>query len=208
MDGVVTVEHPLIAHHLSILRDQRTPSALFRQQTHRLATLLAFAATADLPLRPKRVVTPLTETTGSEISVRIALVPILRAGLGLVDPLQVLLPEAAVWHLGMYRDEETASPVSYYCKLPQGNPCDVAIVLDPMLATGGSITSALQALQQWGCPDIRVLSVIASRPGVERLQREFPSVKIFVGAVDAELDERKFIVPGLGDAGDRIFNTI
>ncbi len=208
MDAVVEVVHPLVDHHLTILRDRNTPPALFRQQTHRLATLLAYAATSDLPVRTKRINTPLVEMEGQEIAGRIAIVPILRAGLGLVDPLQDLLPEAEVWHLGMYRDEATATPVEYYCKLPRDNPSDVAFVLDPMLATGGSVVSALEALQRWGCPDIRVLSVIASRPGIDRMRREFPAVRIFVAAVDPELNQDKFIVPGLGDAGDRIFNTL
>ncbi len=208
MDGVIEVQHPLVDHHLTLLRDKHTPPALFRQQTHRLAALLAYAATADLPLQSKPISTPLTEMDGRELAVRIAIVPILRAGLGLVDPLQDLLPEAEVWHLGMYRDEQTAQPVEYYCKLPKDGACDVGFVLDPMLATGGSVVSAIAALQRWGCPDIRVLSVIASRPGVERLQREFPQVRIFVSSVDPVLNEQKFIVPGLGDAGDRIFNTL
>lgn len=208
MTGVIEVKHPLVDHHLAILRDKHTPSSLFRQQTHRLATLLAYAATADLPLKPKTLSTPLVEMQGSELAVRIAIVPILRAGLGLVDPLQDLLPEAEVWHLGMYRDEATAQPVEYYCKLPDGGACDVGFVLDPMLATGGSVVSAIEALKRWGCPDIRVLSLIASRPGVERLEREFPGLRIFVSAIDPELNEQKFIVPGLGDAGDRIFNTM
>jgi uracil phosphoribosyltransferase len=174
---------------------------------HRAATLLAYAATQDLPLVIKTVVTPLATTQGKQLASRIALIPILRAGLGMVDPLQSLLPDAEVWHLGLYRDEATSQPVEYYCKLPPGDPCDVGFILDPMLATGGSLLSAIEALQRWGCKDIRILSVIASRPGIERLQREYPHVQIFVCAVDPELDHRNFIVPGLGDAGDRIFNT-
>ena len=208
MEGVIEVKHPLVDHHLTILRDTTTPPSLFRQQTHRLAALLAYAATEDLPLQDKQIKTPITEMTGSELSCRIAIVPILRAGLGLIDPLQDLLPDAEVWHLGMYRDEKTARPVEYYCKLPEGGACDVGFVLDPMLATGGSVVSAIEALERWGCPDIRVLSVIASRPGVERLQEAFPMVRIFVSSIDPELNEDKFIVPGLGDAGDRIFNTL
>lgn len=207
MTHLVELQHPLAKHHLSILRESTTPPWLFRQQVHRLATLLAFAATEDLPVRTRPVTTPLTTTQGYELSTRIALVPILRAGLGLVDPLQSLLPEAEVWHLGMYRDEVTSRPVEYYCKLPATNPCDVGFVLDPMLATGGSLLSAIEALQRWGCPDIRVMSVIASQPGIDRLKREYPGVRLFVCAVDPELNDRNFIVPGLGDAGDRIFNT-
>ncbi len=207
VNGVIEVKHPLVDHHLTILRDKRTSPSHFRRQTHRLASLLAYAATADLPLATKRISTPLTEMDGSQLACRIALVPILRAGLGLVDPLQELLPDAEVWHLGMYRDEQTAEPVEYYCKLPTSGACDVAFILDPMLATGGSIVSAIEALQRWGCPDIRVLSVIASRPGVERMQAEYPQIRIYVSAIDPELNDQKFIVPGLGDAGDRIFNT-
>ena len=207
MSQVVEVRHPLIDHHLTVLRDKTTCPTVFRQQTHRIAGLLAYAATSDLQLKPKEIETPLTKMQGQELAARIAIVPILRAGLGLVDPLHELLPNAEVWHLGMYRDEATAQPVEYYCKLPEGRPTDVGIVLDPMLATGGSVISAIEALQRWGCPSIRVLSVIASRPGIERLQSQFPEVQIYVAAIDPELNEQKFIVPGLGDAGDRIFNT-
>jgi uracil phosphoribosyltransferase len=207
MSQLVILKHPLAAHHLSIIRDAATPSSLFRQQIQRAATLLAFAATEDLPLVSRPVITPLTTTTGQQLACRIALVPILRAGLGLVDPLQSLLPEAEVWHLGMYRDEATAQPVEYYCKLPEADPCDVGFVLDPMLATGGSLLSAIDTLMRWGCRDIRVLSVIASQPGIERLQQQYPDLRIFVCAVDPELDHRNYIVPGLGDAGDRMFNT-
>ncbi|MEZ6153547.1 MAG: uracil phosphoribosyltransferase [Pirellulaceae bacterium] len=207
MSEVFAVEHPLIDHHLTVLRDENTSPALFRQQIRRLATLLAYTATSDLPTTSKAIRTPMMQMVGSELSVRVAIVPILRAGLGMVEPLQELLPEAEVWHLGMYRDERTATPVEYYCKLPPGGACDIGFVLDPMLATGGSVISALETLARWGCPDLRVLSIIAARPGVERLTREFPQVKIYVAAVDPELNEHKFIVPGLGDAGDRIFNT-
>ncbi len=206
--SVVVVKHPLVSHHLTILRDRNTPPVLFRQQTYRLATLLAFAATEDLQLRDRIIQTPLAQMTGGELAPKIALVPILRAGLGMIEPLQELLPDAEVWHLGMYRDEKTAMPVEYYCKLAQGGASDVGFVLDPMLATGGSVLSAIEALHRWGCPDVRVLSIIASQPGVDRLQKEFPNVAVYVCAIDPELNEHKFIVPGLGDAGDRIFNTI
>lgn len=207
MDGVVEVQHPLVSHHLTILRDQATSPALFRAQTRRLAALLAYAATADLPVQAKSIETPLVTMEGNQLAASIALVPILRAGLGLVEAIQELIPDAEVWHMGMYRDEATAEPVEYYCKLPKDRPCDVAFVLDPMLATGGSAILAIEALQRWGCPDIRVLSLIASQAGVERLQQSFPAVKIVVAAIDPVLNDQKFIVPGLGDAGDRIFNT-
>ncbi len=208
MSEAVELSHPLVMHHLTILRDKLTPPSQFRQQTYRLATLLAVAATADLPLRPKKIDTPLTSMVGGELAPKIALVPILRAGLGMIEPLQQLLPDAEVWHLGMYRDEQTAQPIEYYSKLAAGGASDVAFVVDPMLATGGSVVSAIEALKRWGCPDIRVLSIIAARPGLNRLQQAFPDVKVYLCAIDAELNEQKFIVPGLGDAGDRIFNTL
>jgi uracil phosphoribosyltransferase len=169
--------------------------------------LLAVRATDDLQLAPVAVETPLTGMEGKKLDQRIAIVPILRAGLGLVEPVLQLLPDAAVWHLGMYRDEATAQPVEYYCKLPDGNAVDVGLVLDPMLATGGSIKAAVVALKRWGVQDIRVLSVIAAKPGIEEFQKEFPEVKVFVASIDPVLNSHKFIVPGLGDAGDRMFNT-
>jgi uracil phosphoribosyltransferase len=207
MQNVFELEHPLAAHHLSILRDTSTSPAQFRIQIQLLSMLLAVRATDDLLLTPIKVQTPLTEMSGKRMAQRIGIVPILRAGLGLVEPVLQLLPNAAVWHLGMYRDETTAMPVEYYCKLPSGNAVDVGLVLDPMLATGGSIKAAVAALKRWGVQDIRVLSVIAARPGVEQFHQDFPEVKVFVAAIDEELNSHKFIVPGLGDAGDRMFNT-
>jgi uracil phosphoribosyltransferase len=207
MQNVFELEHPLAAHHLSILRDTSTSPAQFRIQIRLLSMLLAVRATDDFLLTPFQVQTPLTEMSGKRISQRIGIVPILRAGLGLVEPVLQLLPDAAVWHLGMYRDETTAKPVEYYCKLPIGNAVDVGLVLDPMLATGGSIKAAVAALKRWGVQDIRVLSVIAARPGLEQFHQDFPDVKVFVAAIDEELNSHKFIVPGLGDAGDRMFNT-
>lgn len=208
MHPVTTLRHALIDHHLTLLRDRRTPPWLFRQQIRRLAALLAYQATCDLPLRQLPLDTPVAPTTGSRLDVEIAIVPILRAGLGMVEPVQELLPEAHVWHLGMYRDETTATPVEYYCKLPSDARCEVGLVLDPMLATGGSVLAALETLARWGCRDLRVLSIIASQPGLERLEREFPQARIYLAAIDPELNPQKFIVPGLGDAGDRMFNTL
>src|SRR6476660_2681027 len=150
MSVLVEVSHPLIKHHLSRLRDKATPPAEFRQLIHRLAVLLAYEATSDLSLRQVELETPVTHTTGQALSQRIGLVPILRAGLGMVDPILNLIPSAEVWHLGLYRDEQTAQPVEYYSKLPQTEPVDVALVVDPMLATGGSATAALAALARWG----------------------------------------------------------
>lgn len=201
------VDHPLVRHHLTKLRSAETSPAEFRQLIHRLAVLLAFDATQELTLRDKEVQTPICETVGTELDQRIGLVPILRAGLGMVDPILNLIPDAEVWHLGLYRDEETAQPVEYYNKLPEGRADEVALILDPMLATGGSAASAYHSLKKWGVKNIRLLSVIAAPEGIQLLQTECPELKVHVCSVDQKLNEKKFIVPGLGDAGDRIFNT-
>ncbi len=169
--------------------------------------LLAVHATANLPLQPKTIQTPITEHIGQSLSKRIAIVPILRAGLAMVEPVLQLLPEAEVRHLGMYRDEETAEPVEYYSKLPVDDAVDIALVLDPMLATGGSIRMAVSAIKRWGVNDVRVLSIIAAPEGIQLLHSEAPDVPLFVACIDQRLDANKYIVPGLGDAGDRIFNT-
>jgi uracil phosphoribosyltransferase len=202
------VDHPLVQHHLARLRAQSTPPAEFRDIVQQLASLLAYEATKDLALEQVAVQTPLCETQGQRLAGTIGLVPILRAGLGMVDPILRLIPTAEVWHLGVYRDEATAQPVEYYCKLPESKPVDLALVLDPMLATGGSAIAALTALRTSGVKSLRLVSLIAAQPGVDAVRAAFPDVPIVVAAVDAELNARKFIVPGLGDAGDRIFNTI
>ncbi|HMC09651.1 MAG TPA: uracil phosphoribosyltransferase [Pirellulaceae bacterium] len=208
MSNLVEVSHPLIKHHLSRLRDKQTPPTEFRQLVQRLAVLLAYEATSDLELSFIEIETPLTRMTGQGLSQRVGLVPILRAGLGMVDPILNLIPTAEVWHLGLYRDEQTSRPVEYYSKLPHSEPVDVALVVDPMLATGGSAIAALAALQRWGVKKIKILSIIASQFGVEAVHQQFPDADIYVCAIDPELNSRKFIVPGLGDAGDRIFNTL
>lgn len=208
MSSLFVASHPLVQHHLARLRDVGTPPAEFRQLVNRLTTLLAYEATRDLPIAPITVRTPLTEMTGQRLAARVGLVPILRAGLGMVDPILNLLPEAEVWHLGMYRDEATAQPVEYYSKLPESGAVEVALVVDPMLATGGSAIAALSALKQWGVTKLKVLSLIASQPGINTLTEHFPTAQIYVCAVDPELNSHKFIVPGLGDAGDRTFNTL
>ena len=205
---VRVVDHPVVQHHLARLRDVATPPSEFRLLVHRIATLLAGAATEDLQLRDTRITTPLTETAAKELSQRIGLVPILRAGLGLVDPFLDLLPSAEVWHLGLFRDEETAEPVEYYRKLPKTDPVDVGLVVDPMLATGGSAMLALGVLRQWGVPRTKLVALIAAPEGIEAVQSQFPETQIVVAAVDECLNEQSFIVPGLGDAGDRQFNTL
>ena len=201
------MSHPLVMHHVTRLRDQNTTPEEFRHLVHRLAVLLAYEATQDLPVEPHIVQTPMTSATGSRLRGRIGLSPILRAGLGMVDPVLNLIPDAEVWHLGLYRDEETAQPVKYYSKLPTDRPVEVALVLDPMLATGGSAVSALAELYNWGVRRAKVLSIIASREGVAEVRTQCPDADIYVCVVDDDLDSQKFIVPGLGDAGDRTFNT-
>ncbi|MCH2130968.1 MAG: uracil phosphoribosyltransferase [Pirellulaceae bacterium] len=205
--SVSEVFHPLIQDHLARLRDVSTGPAEFRVLTQRLAVLLAYEATKDLMVESIEVQTPLTKAPGHRLQQRVGLVPILRAGLGMVDPLLNLLPTAEVWHLGLFRDEATARPVAYYNKISEHEAVDVAFILDPMLATGGSARLALSALRDWGVSTIKLLSIIASQEGILQVQSEFPETQVFVCAVDPELNEHKFIVPGLGDAGDRAFNT-
>ena len=206
--GATVVDHALALHHLTIVRDQETSSSQFRHSLSQLSTFVAIEATARLKLDTCQVQTPIVETTGNRISYRLGLVPILRAGVIMVDPVLNLIPDAEVWHLGLYRDEATAQPVPYYNKLPEGSPVDVALVLDPMLATGGSACLALQSMQDWGVKQTIMVSVIASPEGVQRVNDEFPNTQVFACAVDEKLNEQKYIVPGLGDAGDRVFNTV
>ncbi|QDU55649.1 uracil phosphoribosyltransferase [Aeoliella mucimassa] len=206
--GVFEVDHPLIECHLSALRSVNTTPLSFRSHVRRLATLLAYEATRDLAVEPTPVTTPLAETEGGKLTNRIGLIPILRAGLGMVDPVLDLIPTAEVWHLGLYRDEDTAQPVEYYSKLPPGRPVDVALVVDPMLATGGSMLAALETLEKWGVKQLKLLSIIASAEGIEIVEKAYPQAQIYVCKIDPVLNDVKYIVPGLGDAGDRIFNTL
>jgi uracil phosphoribosyltransferase len=207
MSGIFEVQHPLIATHLARLRDVSTPPPEFRLLVQRLAVLVAYEATKDLELAPAHVQTPLAMTSGQVLDQRIGLIPILRAGLGMVDPVLNLIPGAEVWHLGVYRDEKTATPVEYYSRIQGTSPVDVALVLDPMLATGGSAVSALATLKEWGVPQVKLLAIIAAREGIDEVFSQFPDTQIYVCAIDPVLNDKKYIVPGLGDAGDRIFNT-
>ncbi len=206
--GVLELSHPLVSHHLTLLRDKSTTPVQFRALVRRLATLLAYEATKDLAVANTTVETPLTQAEGQTLSGRVGLVPILRAGLGMVDPVLDLVPTAEVWHLGLYRDESTAKPVKYYNKLPDQRPVDLALVVDPMLATGGSATAALMTLRDWGVAKVKILSVIAAQEGVDAVTQQFPEAQVYVCQIDPVLNDQKFIVPGLGDAGDRIFNTV
>ena len=202
------VDHPLVQHHLGKLRDEATSPAEFRTLSHIIATFHASAATEDLELADTTVKTPVAMAPAKVLSQTVALVPILRAGLGLVDPLLNIIPTAEVWHLGLFRDEATAKPVEYYRKLPPTGPSDVALVLDPMLATGGSACLALDVLRQWGVPKTKLVVLIASPEGIAAVHEEFPDTEIITASVDECLNDRKYIVPGLGDAGDRLFNTL
>ena len=204
---VTELSHSLVQHHLSRLRSVDTPTWQFRQHVRCLSTILVSEVTKDLATEDCTVITPLETITCQQLKGRIAAVPILRAGLGMVPPVTDLIPDVEVWHLGLYRDEQTAEPVSYYDKLPTDNPTNVALVLDPMLATGGSAAAAIETLKAWGVPRICMLSIICAPEGIAKLTEEFPDVEIYTCCIDRELNDRKFIVPGLGDAGDRIFNT-
>ncbi len=207
MENVFEVKHPLIEDQLAHLRDQATPSPAFRYHIQWLTTLLTYEATKDLNTRTTEIDTPLARVTCRVLSQRIGLIPILRAGLGMVEPILSLMPHAEVWHLGFYRDENTLKPVKYYNKIPAANPVDVALVVDPMLATGGSARAALQVLKKWQVPRLKLLSIIAAPEGIQRVREEQPDAQIYVCAIDERLNEAAYIVPGLGDAGDRIFNA-
>jgi uracil phosphoribosyltransferase len=201
-------QHPLVQHKITQLSEARTVTATFRQLTEELTHFLVYEATTDLPLKQEIFSTPLEQTQGSVLDCRIALVPIMRAGLGMVDSARDLVPHATVYHLGLYRDEVTHLPVSYYRKLPPVLPFDLTIVLDPMLATAGSATAAISELKAHGAKWIKYVGLIAAPEGVELMLQEHPDVSIHVARLDRELDGNKFIRPGLGDAGDRMFGTV
>lgn len=207
MARCVELDHPLVKHHLGRLRDRRAGAAAFRANVRRLTAVLCSEATRDLPLRPCRIETPMMTMEAAELSDRIAVVPILRAGLGMIDPVLEMIPEAEVWVLGLYRDERTLRPVEYYSRIPDEDPPPTALVVDPMLATGGSAKAAIDAIRRWGVTRIKLLSLIAAPEGLAVIEREHPGVQTYVCAVDEKLNEEGFILPGLGDAGDRIFNT-
>jgi uracil phosphoribosyltransferase len=199
--------HPLVKHKLTLLRDARTEHKKFRELIRELAMLLGYEAMADLGLDTFEVMTPLGGAPGYHLQEEVGLVPILRAGLGMVDGIHEMIPGAQVWHLGFYRDERTLRPVSYYNKLPIEPTVQVCLILDPMLATGGSAAAAIGVLQEWGVRRIKFVGLIAAPEGIEVVTRAHPDVPIHLAAVDDHLNERGFIVPGLGDAGDRQFGT-
>ncbi len=204
---VYVSQHPLVKHKLTIMRSVTTEPKKFRELIRELALLLSYEATADLVTCSVEVETPLTTTEGQVLEDKIGLVPVLRAGLGMVEGIWEMMPGAEVWHIGLYRDEQTLKPVSYYNKLPTGPTVGVCLVLDPMLATGGSAVATVDILKKWGARKIKFVGILAAPEGVERMQTAHPDVDIHLAAIDSHLNEDAYIVPGLGDAGDRQFGT-
>jgi uracil phosphoribosyltransferase len=200
-------DHPLIQHKLALLRSAETSPKKFRELVREIAILLAYEATADLGLQPVDVVTPMGEAEGATLTEKIGLVPILRAGLGMVHGIWEMMPSAEVWHIGLYRDERTLRPVEYYNKLPVDPTVQVCLILDPMLATGGSAVATVDVLKKWGARRIKFVGIIAAPEGIAALTTAHPDVPIHLAAVDSHLNEIGYIVPGLGDAGDRQFGT-
>lgn len=207
VSNVFASKHPLVAHKLTRLRDNRTDPKRFRELVREIAALLAYEATADLATVEHRVQTPLAEAKGIELQEKIGLVPILRAGLGMVEGVWELMPTAEVWHIGLYRDERTLQPVEYYNKLPVEPTVSVCLILDPMLATGGSAVAAADVLKRWGVRRIKFVGVIGAPEGIKNMQDHHPDIPIYLAAIDDHLNEKGYIVPGLGDAGDRQFGT-
>ena len=207
MSNVFASRHPLVAHKLTRMRDKNTNPKKFREFVREIAALLAYEATADLMTVPRAVETPLALTQGVELKEKIGLVPILRAGLGMVEGIWELMPSAEVWHIGLYRDEKTLKPVEYYNKLPIEPTVSVCLILDPMLATGGSAVATADVLKRWGVSKIKFVGLIGAPEGIAAMQKAHPEIDIFLAAIDDHLNEVGYIIPGLGDAGDRQFGT-
>ncbi|HZS62083.1 MAG TPA: uracil phosphoribosyltransferase [Gemmatimonadaceae bacterium] len=208
MDTLIIARHPLIQHKVTLLRDRRTPTKIFKELLDEIAMLMAYEATSDLPLEPTDVDTPLERTTGARVSgKKLVLVPILRAGLGMVEGVLRLVPGARVGHIGLYRDHDTLEPVDYYFRVPGDAAARDFFLLDPMLATGGSAVSAVSSLKRAGAARIKFLCVVAAPAGIERLAHAHPDVQVYCAALDRELNASGYILPGLGDAGDRLFGT-
>ena len=199
--------HPAVLHKLAVLRDVETEPKKFREVVRELSWLLGYEALEDAKIRSRRITTPMEEMEAAELGDRIGLVPILRAGLGMVDAMLELMPTAQVWHLGLFRDERTLRPVEYYNKLPDSATVDLCLILDPMLATGGSASAAIDVLKRWGAVRIKLVNLIAAPEGVAAVQAAHPDVEIHCAALDRGLNEKGYIMPGLGDAGDRQFGT-
>jgi uracil phosphoribosyltransferase len=206
--SLTVVAHPLVQHKIALLRDRTTPTKQFKELVEEITTLVGYEATRDLPLEPVEVATPLETTTGQRVrGKKLVLVPILRAGLGMVEGILRLVPSARVGHIGLYRDHNTLEPVDYYFRVPGDAPVRDFFLLDPMLATGGSACAAVASLKRAGATRISLVSLVAAPEGVARLHREHPEVRIFTAALDRELNANGYILPGLGDAGDRLFGT-
>ncbi len=202
------MDHPLIKHKLTLIRDKNTGSKEFRELITEVATLMCYEATRDLPLEEIEIETPICKTKSHVISGRkLAVVPILRAGMGMVDGMMTLVPAAKIGHIGLYRDPETHTPVEYYCKLPADISQREVIVVDPMLATGGSAVDAIRMIKEKGAKNIKFMCIIAAPEGLEALTKAHPDVKIYCASLDEKLNDDKYIIPGLGDAGDRIYGT-
>jgi uracil phosphoribosyltransferase len=200
-------QHPAVLHKLALLRMESTDPRKFRELVREISWLVGYEALADARLEEITIRTPMEETAGRRLADRIGLIPILRAGLGMVDAMLELMPTAQVWHLGLFRDERTLRPVEYYNRLPDETTVDLCLILDPMLATGGSATAAIEVLKAWGATRIKLINLIAAPEGVRAVARAHPDVAIFTAALDRGLNERGYIMPGLGDAGDRQFGT-
>ena len=207
MSNVYASPHPLVAHKLTRLRDRNTEPKKFRELVREIAGLLAYEATLDLATKPREIETPLAKIVGAELQEKIGLVPVLRAGLGMVEGIWELMPGSEVWHIGLYRDEHTLKPVEYYNKLPIEPRVSVCLILDPMLATGGSATATADVLKRWGVKKIKFVGLIGAPEGIALMQKQHPDIDIHLAAIDDHLNERAYIVPGLGDAGDRQFGT-
>ena len=207
MSKVVIMNHPLISHKLSLIRDEATKGRDFRELLNEIASLMTYEACRDLEVKEVTLKTPICEATCCQLEKEIVLVPVLRAGLGMVDGIMNLIPTARVGHIGLYRDEETHEPCEYYAKFPNNLATSKVFVLDPMLATGGSASAAVSMIKKRGAQDIRYIGLVGAPEGVERLQKDHPDVDIYLAALDEKLNENCYIVPGLGDCGDRLFGT-
>lgn len=208
MEMVHVLDHPLLQHKLSILRDESTGVKDFREIVSEVATLMCYEATRDLPLQDVEIQTPVAKATTKQLAgKKLAIVPVLRAGLGMVEGILTLIPSAKVGHIGLFRDPETLEPVKYYCKMPSDIAERDVIILDPMLATGGSASAAIDFMKEYGVKNIKLMNILAAPEGIQRVRRDHPDVEIYVAAVDEALNDHGYIIPGLGDAGDRIFGT-
>ena len=209
MSTLHIIDHPLIQHKLTIMRDKNTGTKYFRELLNEISLLMGYEITRDLPLEDFEIETPITKMTGKAIGgKKLAIVPVLRAGLGMVDGLVNLVPVAKVGHIGLYRDPDTHEPVEYYCKLPADIEHRIVIITDPMLATGGSASDAISKLKERGCTSIKLMCLVGAPEGVAKVQQDHPDVDIYIAALDECLNDHAYIVPGLGDAGDRIFGTM